>query len=122
MKIVTLFKKTVFDIAKKNKTFRVVFRTSRDNAYRAKMVLDDPFASVDPATEKQIFANMKELCRDSVIVLLSHRLSLFPELDQVVWLDGRGGVTVSDHASLMEEEPAYRELFLRQTEGGEQDA
>lgn len=86
------------------------------------LVLDDPFASVDPATEKQIFTNMKELCRDSVIVLLSHRLSLFPELDQVVWLDGRGGVTVSDHASLMEEEPAYRELFLRQTEGGEQDA
>ena len=41
------FKKTVFDIAKKNKTFRVAFRTSRDNAYRAKMVLDDPFGKID---------------------------------------------------------------------------
>lgn len=47
MSITTKFKKVVFDIAKKNKTFRVVFRTSRDNAYRAKMVLDDPFGKLD---------------------------------------------------------------------------
>lgn len=47
MKITQRFKKTIFDIAKKNKTFRVVFRTSRDNAYRAKMVLDDPFGKID---------------------------------------------------------------------------
>ena len=47
MSITQKFKKTVFDIAKKNKTFRVVFRTSRDNAYRAKMILDDPFCKLD---------------------------------------------------------------------------
>ena len=32
MSVTQIFKKVVFDIAKKNKTFRVVFRTSRDNA------------------------------------------------------------------------------------------
>ena len=47
MSIVKTFKKVVFDIAKKNKTFRVVFRTSRDKAYQAKMVLDDPFGKLD---------------------------------------------------------------------------
>ena len=47
MSIVKRFKKTVFDIAKKNKTFRIVFRTSRDKAYQAKMVLDDPFGKLD---------------------------------------------------------------------------
>ena len=47
MSVTTKFKKVIFDIAKKNKTFRVVFRTSRDNAYRAKMVLDDPFGKLD---------------------------------------------------------------------------
>ena len=47
MSITTKFKKVVFDIAKKNKTFRIVFRTSRDKAYQAKMVLDDPFCKLD---------------------------------------------------------------------------
>ena len=47
MSITSKFKKVVFDIAKKNKTFRIVFRTSRDKAYQAKMVLDDPFCKLD---------------------------------------------------------------------------
>ena len=47
MSITTKFKKAVFDIAKKNKTFRLVFRGSRDAAYRAKMTLDDPFCPID---------------------------------------------------------------------------
>ena len=47
MSITTKFKKVVFDIAKKNKTFRLVFRGSRDAAYRAKMTLDDPFGKID---------------------------------------------------------------------------
>ena len=47
MNITKQFKKAVFDIAKKNKTFRLVFRGSRDAAYRAKMTLDDPFGRID---------------------------------------------------------------------------
>ena len=47
MSIATKFKKTVFDIAKKNKTFRVAARAGRDAAYHAKMVLDDPFGKID---------------------------------------------------------------------------
>ena len=41
------FKKLVFDIAKKNKAFRIAFRSSRDAVYRAKMTLDEPFAGID---------------------------------------------------------------------------
>lgn len=47
MKITSQVKKLVFDIAKKNKTFRVVFRGTRDAAYRAKMTLDYPFGKID---------------------------------------------------------------------------
>lgn len=45
-------KKLAFNIAKKNKAFRVVGRGLRDVAYRAKMTLDEPFAHVD---EKKVF-------------------------------------------------------------------
>lgn len=47
MNVTKQFKKVVFDIAKKNKAFRLVFRGSRDAAYRAKMTLDDPFVKID---------------------------------------------------------------------------
>lgn len=47
MSITQRFKKTVFDIAKKNKAFRIAFRSSRDAAYRVKMTLDEPFGKID---------------------------------------------------------------------------
>ena len=47
MSVTTRFKKTVFDIAKKNKAFRLFFRGSRDAAYRVKMTLDAPFCRID---------------------------------------------------------------------------
>lgn len=47
MSITKKAKKIIFDIAKKNKAFRIVFRGSRDAAYRAKMTLDDPFGKID---------------------------------------------------------------------------
>lgn len=47
MSITKKAKKVIFDIAKKNKAFRIVFRGSRDAAYRAKMTLDDPFGKID---------------------------------------------------------------------------
>lgn len=40
-------KKKIFDIAKKNKTFRIAARKGRDTLYRAKMTLDAPAAAVD---------------------------------------------------------------------------
>ena len=47
MSIVTKIKKTVFDIAKKNKTFRVAGRGLRDAVYHASMVASDPFGQID---------------------------------------------------------------------------
>ncbi len=47
MSITQIFRKTIFDIAKKNKAFRIAFRKSRDAAYSVKMILDDPFGKID---------------------------------------------------------------------------
>lgn len=47
MSIAKDIKKVIFDIAKKNKTFRVAARGARDAAYRAKMTLDEPFGRID---------------------------------------------------------------------------
>lgn len=47
MSIASVTKKKIFDIAKKNKTFRVIARGGRDYLYQTKMTLDAPFATID---------------------------------------------------------------------------
>ena len=81
------------------------------------MILDDPFSAVDTETEKEIMKNLRELARDSVVLLLTHRLALFPELNQVLWMsDGR--VTVSCHEELMRANADYADLYRMQEKGG----
>ena len=76
-------------------------------------VLDDPFSAVDKATEQAIMAGLREQVAEAVVVLISHRLTLFPELDQVVWVED-GHATVSTHAGLMQDCPAYRAFYTKQ--------
>lgn len=86
---------------------------------RPLLILDDPFAAVDMATERTIFDNLRRLGSDRIILLLSHRLSLFPKLDQVIWLNGDGTAVVSTHEGLYASCPAYRDLYdLQHTQGG----
>ncbi len=80
---------------------------------RTLYVLDDPFSAVDPTTERQIMAGLRARAQGSVIVLISHRLTTFPELDQVVWMED-GRAQVSTHAGLMQDCPAYRAFYLKQ--------
>ena len=88
---------------------------------RPVMVLDDPFSAVDLATEEEIYNNLRQWGKDSVILLISHRLSLFPKLDQVLWMEG-GTVSASTHEALMERNGCYRMLYDSQRKGAQADA
>ena len=81
------------------------------------LILDDPFSALDRATEREIFTNLKETAKDSIVLLFSHRLYLFPELDQVIWMEN-GRTVTGTHAELMKKVPEYAEL-IRAEEGGE---
>ena len=81
------------------------------------MILDDPFSAVDMETEKQIYENLRLWGKDSVILLISHRLGLFPKFDQVLWLEN-GKVYVASHDRLMQEKEHYRLLYEEQERGG----
>ena len=76
-------------------------------------VLDDPFSAVDKTTEQAIMAGLREQAAGGVVILISHRLALFPELDQVIWVED-GHATVSTHAGLMQDCPAYRAFYTKQ--------
>ncbi len=80
------------------------------------MILDDPFSALDKQTEAQVFAHLKELARNSIVLLISHRLYLFPQMDQVIFLD-HGQALVSTHAQMLQSNAEYARLFHEQ-EGG----
>lgn len=77
------------------------------------IVLDDPFSALDKKTEEQIFANLKKDAKDSLVLLISHRLYLFPQMDQVIWMED-GHAAAGTHEELLEQIPEYRKLYEAQ--------
>lgn len=80
---------------------------------RPLLILDDPFSALDRSTEEQIFHNLREIGKDSIILLISHRLYLFPEMDQIIWMDN-GRTTIGSHEALLQQVPAYAALYEEQ--------
>lgn len=81
---------------------------------RPVLVLDDPFSALDRNTEDIVFRNLQEYAKDKVVFLISHRLYHFPQMQQVIFMDG-GKTTVGTHAELMAAEPVYFQLYESQT-------
>lgn len=77
---------------------------------RPLLILDDPFSALDRTTETEIFAHLRRLAADSVVILISHRLYLFPELDRVIWLEN-GEAKVGTHEELVGNTPDYAAQF-----------
>ena len=88
---------------------------------RPLLILDDPFSALDKKTEREIFYKLRKNSPAATILLISHRLYLFPEMDQVIWM-GDGKATVSDHETLMKQVPEYAKLFTEQEEGAHHEA
>ena len=87
---------------------------------RPVLVLDDPFSALDRSTEDAIFAQLQAYARDKVVFLISHRLYHFPQMQQIIFMEG-GRTTVGIHEELMAAVPVYRQLYESQTglKGGE---
>ena len=90
------------------------------------LILDDPFSALDKNTEKQAFVNLQALAKDSIVLLISHRLYLFPEMDGVIWMEN-GKVVTGTHKELLKIVPEYENLYTSQVHttengGAEHDA
>lgn len=84
------------------------------------LVLDDPISAVDRATEGEIMESLRSMCQDKIVILISHRLSLFPSLDKVIWIED-GRVQEGTHQYLIMHNTRYRRLYEAQAAGGDLD-
>ncbi len=85
------------------------------------LVLDDPFSALDLDTEAKVIAGLRQLFgplqpygQRSTIILLSHRLSAFPQADLVVVLNDGQVVEQGTHAELSEASGLYGRIYRAQ--------
>ncbi len=80
------------------------------------LIMDEPTASLDIATEAKIYAHFKQMTEGRTAVLISHRLATVRLADRIaVMHDGRV-VEFGDHESLMARGGLYHDMFTIQAE------
>lgn len=81
---------------------------------RGIIILDDPFSACDKNTEKEIYENIRREYKDSIIFFISHRLSLFDQMDQILFIDNQS-VKAGTHQELLKNNEKYKHLYFLQT-------
>jgi ATP-binding cassette subfamily B protein len=81
------------------------------------LVLDEPTASLDARAEFEIFSRFRELTRDRIVLLISHRFSTVRQADRIYVLDQGRIVEAGSHDQLVERRGRYAELFELQAAG-----
>jgi ATP-binding cassette subfamily B protein len=78
------------------------------------VILDEPTASLDPRSEANLFAAVRELFEGRSVVLISHRFASVRLADYIYVLHGGEVVEHGAHRDLMAANGRYAELFTMQ--------
>ena len=81
------------------------------------LVLDEPTAAMDAGAEAEIFEHFRQLTRDRITILISHRFSTVRMADQILVLHGGGIVERGSHEELIALNGQYARLFGLQAKG-----
>jgi ATP-binding cassette subfamily B protein len=81
------------------------------------LVLDEPTAAMDAAAEAEVFEHFRQLARERITILISHRFSTVRMADQIAVLDHGRIVELGSHDELMALNGRYAHLFTLQARG-----
>ncbi|WP_352419176.1 ABC transporter ATP-binding protein [Proteiniborus sp.] len=82
------------------------------------IILDDPFSAVDMKTEEAIIENLRRHYSDCIILLISHRLSVFPRTDSAIVIHSDRKAEYGTHKTLLSSSELYASIYRLQMEGG----
>ena len=81
------------------------------------LVLDEPTAAMDARAEAEVFEHFRQLARDRITILISHRFSTVRMADQIAVLDQGRIIERGSHVELMARGGHYAQLFSLQARG-----
>jgi ATP-binding cassette, subfamily B, bacterial len=81
------------------------------------LVLDEPTAAMDAQAEAEVFEHFRQLSRERITILISHRFSTVRMADQIAVLNRGAIVERGSHEELMRLNGTYARLFSLQARG-----
>ena len=85
------------------------------------VILDEPTASLDPASEDLVQAGIDDLAAGRTLLVVAHRLRTVRRADRILVLDAGRVVESGGHAGLMAADGPYRRLVIGLRGGGMKD-
>ncbi len=78
------------------------------------LILDDCLSSVDSHTEQRIIRSFDSILKDKTCILVSHRMAVVKEADEILVLEEGRIVERGNHESLLRAGGAYAQMYRRQ--------
>lgn len=75
-------------------------------------LLDEPNAALDPISERNIFKSFKDLCKNKIGIIISHRISSIKNVvDKIVVFENGTIESIGTHDELLQISKVYKELY-----------
>lgn len=78
------------------------------------LILDDAFSAVDTYTEEAILQGLKDVMKSRTTILISHRVSTLKNSDRIIVLKNGSIAETGTHASLIQQEGIYADIYFKQ--------
>ncbi len=78
------------------------------------LILDEATSSLDPESERIVRNNLTEMAKGRTVIVVSHRLSMITDADNIIVLERGSLIGLGPHSRLITECDVYRNLWQQQ--------